>query len=111
MKLPLLSPSNPGGFEHLAPSAGLDCIVVGPHIADLHDIVERAKSTRGVSAHWDDVTLSSVLVGGRRLSYTDLLNKTLGDATGRPHDLSPFRTPSAAVCYLTSFLRRRKLNV
>jgi p-methyltransferase len=109
VKLPLFSPSGAGLDD--APASGIDCIVVGPHIAELHDLAERARSTRGVSAHWDDVTLSSVLVGGRRLSYMDLLNKSLGEATGRPHQLSPFLTPSAAVCHLTSFLRRRRLNV
>jgi radical SAM PhpK family P-methyltransferase len=110
MRLPLMG-AQPPPEEPLAPSDRLDCIVVGPYIAELQALIERARSTRGVSAHYDDVAFSSVLVDGRRLSYTDLFNRAVSSATGQPHQLSPFNQPSAAVCTLTSFLRRRGLNV
>jgi radical SAM PhpK family P-methyltransferase len=112
MKLPLVAaPPPPSAREALPPARGLDCVVVGPHELDFHTVVTRARSTQGVSGYYDDVKLNSVLIDGRRLQYTELFNRVLADATGREHALNPFRQPSAAVCYLTSFLRRRGLAV
>src|SRR5262245_8653478 len=102
MRLPLMSTPRTHADELAAPSDGIDCVLIGPHIGDMHDLLERARPTEGISAHYDDVKINTVLIEGRRLSYMELFNKSLGMATGREAHLSPFRQASAAICTLAS---------
>jgi p-methyltransferase len=109
MRLPVLVSDGVIARE-VPPASGIDCVVVGHNDPCFHDMIARARSTENVSAFYQDAKVNSVLLGGRRLHYMELLNKVLAEASGRPLQLSSFEQPSLAVCYLTSFLRRRGLN-
>jgi radical SAM PhpK family P-methyltransferase len=90
-----------------SPKPGLDCVVIGHHDMDFHEVATRARASEGASAYYADLKLNSVQVGGKRLNYMDLFNL----AAGHTDPLNPFRQPNLAVMYLTSFLRRRGLAV
>lgn len=96
--------------ENAATCDGLDCIIVGHNDVNFNTLAQRARATARQSAFYEDIKLNSVLIDGQRLSYLDLLNRALTQATGAMHALSPFRQPHLGVCYLSSFLRKRGLT-
>lgn len=92
-------------------SKKLDCIVVGYSDRDFQSYAVAQKRMRKVSGAFEDVKHNSVLLHGKRLSYMDLINHGMEQATGANPRLSLFEVPSLGVTYLTSFLRRRSLQV
>jgi radical SAM PhpK family P-methyltransferase len=108
VKLPIFT----GGAQLDLPEAeGLDCVVVGFNDIDFNERAVRARETERDSAYYADIKLNSILLGGKRLSYVDVLNRALGEVRGKDPQLNTFRQPNLAVCYLTSFLRRRRFAV
>jgi radical SAM PhpK family P-methyltransferase len=88
----------------------LDCLIIGHNEGDFHEMVMRTRATARFSAGYEDAKLNSVLLGGRRVHYMELLSRALEAATGQPQTLSSFRQPSLAACFLASHLRRRGLR-
>jgi p-methyltransferase len=91
--------------------ADLDCVVVGYHDMDFRAVAARARAARQHSGAWENLLTNSVPVGDRRLTYMDLLNRTLEQVTGRDPRLHVGTLPNLGVCYLKSFLRRRGFAV
>lgn len=85
----------------------LDCVIVGYHDVDFGSVEARARTARVYSGAYDNLKTNSVRIGGRRITYMDLLNRTLERATGRNPRLHVGELPNLASCYLKSFLRRR----
>lgn len=89
----------------------LDCIVIGYNDVDLRWVDDELKPLRHASGGYRHFRSNSVVLDGQRLHYTDLLNRALTEATGRPHALHVAQTPSLACCILKSFLAQRGLRV
>jgi radical SAM PhpK family P-methyltransferase len=85
----------------------LDCIVIGHHERDFRQVAADARRIEQFSGAYNEIKTNSVAINGERLVYPDLLNRAVESATGRNPQLNIFRQPGFAVCYLTSFLRRR----
>ncbi|MFI6692967.1 radical SAM protein [Streptomyces sp. NPDC050433] len=84
-----------------------DCIVIGYNEIDFAEHARRKRAEKGKSGGYHDLLTNSVLLGGERRTYMDLLNIVRERTTGCPSRLSAFELPSLGVAYLTSFLRRR----
>lgn len=91
-------------------SSGLDCILVGYNDIDLGWVDEELKPLRNVSGGYRHFRSNTVVMDGKRRHYTDLLNRVLTEATGRPHALHVARTPSLPCLILKSFLAARGLR-
>lgn len=85
----------------------LDCVVVGPHERDFRQVAADAKRKERYSGAYNEIKTNSALLNGERLTYPELLSRAVHQATGRDPQLNVFRQANFAVCYLTSFLRRR----
>lgn len=84
----------------------LDCVVIGHHERDFRKVAADARQMEQFSGVHNEIKTNSVLLGGERFTYPELLSRAVRDATGRDPQLSIFRQPGFAVFYLTSFLRR-----
>jgi len=88
----------------------LDCILIGYNDIDLEWVDQELKPLQHASGGYRHFRSNTVVVDGKRIHYTDLLNHALTDATGRPHQLHVANTPSLACCVLKSFLAARGLR-
>jgi p-methyltransferase len=95
----------------MSTSNNLDCVIIGHNDMDFNLVYEEVKKIGRHSGAYNDLKANSVLVGGERLTYMDLLNRTLKEATGRDHRLYACELPHLGAAYLASFLRRRDFNV
>lgn len=89
----------------------LDCLVIG-HNETPFAAYEEVLSRYGKDAEaYRDLRFSFVEVGGRKMTYTDLLNHVWRASRGLPDDGAElFKSgdiPHLAAVYLTHFLRRR----
>lgn len=84
----------------------LDCVVIGHHERDFRKVAADARQMEQFSGVHNEIKTNSVLLAGERFTYPELLSRAVLDATGHDPQLSIFRQPGFAVCYLTSFLRR-----
>lgn len=84
----------------------LDCVVIGHHERDFRKVAADAKRVEQFSGAYNEIKTNSFLVDGERITYPELLNRAVRAGTGHDPQLNIFRQPGAAVCYLTSFLRR-----
>ncbi len=91
--------------------SNLDCIIVGYHNVELAEMIQALDGTRQYSGAYHALISNSVPYDGKRLTYFDLLNQVLTQATGRDHHWHVSQLPNLAACYLKSFLNRRQLNV
>jgi len=97
----------------MSESKRLDCIVVGYNETRFDEYEATLQRYGQDSEAYRDLKFSFVDLGGRKLTYAELLNhvyrESLGPAT--PHcDFLSGDIPSLAAVYLTSFLRRRGLQ-
>ncbi|GHF65604.1 hypothetical protein GCM10010218_53900 [Streptomyces mashuensis] len=88
-----------------------DCILIGFNEIDFADFARAQKVFEATSGSYRELLTNSVLLGDRRMTYMDLLNKVRERMSGRPSRLTAFEMPSLGVAYLTSFLRRRGFDV
>ncbi|HEX8620260.1 MAG TPA: radical SAM protein [Thermoanaerobaculia bacterium] len=88
----------------------LDCILVGYNDIDLGWVDAELKPVRHASGGYRHFRSNTLVIDGKRRHYTDLLNRTLTEATGRPHALHVARTPSLPCMILKSFLAARGLH-
>src|SRR6185369_17451496 len=89
----------------------LDCILIGHNEMDFSSVQEELKKMGKHSAAYMDLKANSVRIRDERITYMDLLNRTLKDATGRDHHLSVCEVPHLGAAYLKSFLCKRNFDV
>lgn len=88
-----------------------DCIVVGYNDVSMDTIAAKHKPLRKRSGTYGELCTNSVLVGGQRLTYMDLLNTAIEKVHGVNPGLNAFEAPNLGAAYLTSFLRRKGFAV
>jgi radical SAM PhpK family P-methyltransferase len=89
----------------------LDCIVVGYNDIDFAQQLKAQKLGEKYSGGYRSSKINSLIYRGERITYTNLLNQVMAQATGVNPDLNVFKLPNLAVCYLKSYLSRRGLNI
>jgi len=89
----------------------LDCIVVGYNDIDFATQLKAQKLGEKYSGGYRSSKINSLIYNGERITYTNLLNQVIAQATGVNPDLNVFKLPNLAVCYLKSYLSRRGLNI
>ena len=102
--IPSTSPRN-------AAARGLDCVVVGYNDVPLEVFARKHRPFQKHSGTYSELKTNSVLVGGERKNYMDLLNYVLEKDRGASPNLNAFELPNLGAVYLTSFLRRRNFSV
>jgi radical SAM PhpK family P-methyltransferase len=88
----------------------LDCILIGHNDMDFSLVQEELKKIGKHSGAYVDLKANSVRVNGKRITYMDLLNRTLKEATGRDHHLYVCELPHLGAAYLKNFLCKRNFN-
>src|SRR5689334_2653596 len=91
--------------------SGIDCVLLGYHELDFRSLADQQRRMADRNGFYSYLRTNSVLLDGARVPYSELLNRVIASATGRPSRLNVFDLPNLAVCYLASFLRRRGFGV
>jgi p-methyltransferase len=89
--------------------ARIDCVIVGYHEIDFKDQLEAQRALASHSGGYRNLRANSLLYHGERITYIDLLNRSIARATDSDSSLNVFRLPNLAVCYLNYYLARRNL--
>jgi radical SAM PhpK family P-methyltransferase len=84
----------------------IDCVVVGYNDIDFQEFCARQQAMADYSGAYQEIKSNSILLDGRRVTYMDLLNRSLEGATGRPAGLSGFATPNLGAVCLVNMLRK-----
>jgi radical SAM PhpK family P-methyltransferase len=92
-------------------NGNVDCVLIGYHEMPFSDLVERSKPRAESGGTYSYLKANSVLVEGRRISYTELLNRAWARTHRDASPLNVFDLPNLGACYLASFLRRRQFSV
>ncbi|HEX8353405.1 MAG TPA: PhpK family radical SAM P-methyltransferase [Pyrinomonadaceae bacterium] len=92
-------------------SDNLDCVIIGHNDMDFREVCEEISKIGKHSGAYNDLKANSVLVGGERITYMELLNRTIREATGTDPGLYATELPHLGSAYLASFMRRRGLGV
>jgi radical SAM PhpK family P-methyltransferase len=95
-------PSPPPGV-----AGTIDCVVVGYNEVEFDAFARSQRKSAAHSGAYNEVKTNSVLIGGQRRTYMDLLNAAVREGRGADPGLSGFKAPALGAIYLTSFLRRR----
>jgi len=88
----------------------VDCVVVGYNDVDFSQFAARQKQMADYSGAYQEVKANSILLDGRRVTYMDLLNRSLEAVTGHNPQLNGFKAPNLGACLLTNMLRRHGLK-
>lgn len=88
----------------------MDCVVIGYYDQPLDELLASMKPFASASGGWRYLHMSSVLLNGRQINYSTLLNSAVSAATGRPSSLHTYRLPNLAAYHLAGFLRKQGLN-
>jgi radical SAM PhpK family P-methyltransferase len=89
----------------------LDCIVVGYNDLPFDSLVKKHQPLERHSATYSELRTNSILLGGARRNYMELLNKALERIHGHDPQLNSFEAPNLGAVYLASFLHRQGLAV
>src|SRR5437763_1270542 len=89
----------------------LDCIVIGYNDVPFSQLADKHKPLQKYSATYNELKTNSVLVGGERKNYMELLNHTITQTHGSDPRFNAFELPNLGAIYLTSYLRRRGFGV
>jgi radical SAM PhpK family P-methyltransferase len=92
-------------------SAELDCVVVGFYEHQYGEELAKRKESSRESGAYAYVLGQLVPYRGRRIPYMELFNLAAKQATGHDPNLNLAETPNLGVVVLTSFLRKRGLQV
>jgi p-methyltransferase len=95
----------------MSDTSKLDCIIVGYNDVDFGHSLKAQKLGEKYSGGYRSSKINSLIYRGERITYTNLLNQIITQATGENPELNVFKLPNLAVCYLKSYLSRRNLNV
>ena len=88
----------------------LDCVVIGYNDTDFEGLLERHEPFQAISGGYRHLIANSVMIGGRRLKYFDVLNAARRSAGIRGDSLHVAKMPNLGVHYLVSFLRGQGLR-
>ena len=89
----------------------LDCIVVGYNDLDFSHVKQNHKEMSEHSGAYNHIITNSVQYRGERITYMELLNRVLSEATRRKQRLHVCELPNLGGYHLASFLRQRELSV
>src|SRR5947209_15636941 len=89
----------------------LDCIVIGYNDVPFSQLADKHKPLEWYSGKYSALKSNSVLVGGERKNYMELLNHTITQTHGSDPRFNAFELPNLGAIYLTSYLRRRGFGV
>jgi radical SAM PhpK family P-methyltransferase len=95
----------------MSPDPVTDCILIGYNDTDFGAFAATQKSLQNHSGAYHEVKANSLIMHGKRLTYMDMLNHGIAEATGRNPGLNVFEAPSQGVCYLASYLLKRDFKV
>jgi p-methyltransferase len=89
----------------------VDCLIIGFHEIDLKRIVNDYEIMKKHTGAYLHLLHAIVRFRGEWAHYTYIFNAVLSEVMGKPVHLNLMRMPNLAVCYLKSFLVRRKFDV
>ncbi|MFF7338398.1 PhpK family radical SAM P-methyltransferase [Streptomyces sp. NPDC008163] len=87
----------------------LDCVLIGPHELDFDQYEAGLRAMGEDSIAYRVLKTNSTVLDGRRMTYFDMLNRLMTDATGRKSDLHVCKLPSLAIGHLKTALHRAGL--
>ncbi len=90
-------------------ASALDCILIGPHELDFDQYEAGLRAMGDDSIAYRVLKTNSSVLDGRRMTYYDMLNRMMSDATGQPSDLHVCKLPSLAIGHLKTALHRAGL--
>src|SRR5262249_55108133 len=88
----------------------LDCIVIGYNDMSFAKLANKHKPLQTRSGMYSELKTNSVLLGGERKDYMELLNYIITKTHGSNPHLNAFEVPNLGAVYLTNYLRRRGLS-
>lgn len=88
----------------------IDCVIVGYNDIDFRQVTQNLKGRESLGAY-ENLKMNSLIFGGQRVTYMNLLNQILETTTGINPGLHTAKAPSLGVLYLAHFLRKRHFNV
>jgi radical SAM PhpK family P-methyltransferase len=89
----------------------IDCILVGYNDMDFDRFAAMQKSMESHSGAYHEIKTNSLILHGKRITYMDLINHAIIQATDQHPRLNVFEAPLQAVCYLASYLKKKEFNV
>lgn len=91
----------------------IDCIIIGYNDVSFSSLWNEAKQLDAFSGKQWALMLESVEYQGERVSYDFLLNENdhLTQKKGKGTNLHVYNLPNLGICYLYSYLKKRKFNV
>jgi radical SAM superfamily enzyme YgiQ (UPF0313 family) len=81
----------------------IDCVIVGYNDVAFGEVVHAAEPTQKWSGTYHNIRTNSVMLGGERITYMDLLNRVRARSIGHS-SLQVSQMPSLGAWYLRSFL-------
>jgi radical SAM PhpK family P-methyltransferase len=94
-------------------SSTLDCVIIGYYEPPFEEYEAMVRGLGEDSEAYRDLKFSFVEIGGRKMTYAELLSHAYRLASGDQGTEDVFKSgdiPSLAAVYLTNFLRRRGLR-
>src|SRR5919108_753744 len=82
----------------------LDCVIVGYNDVSFPDLVKTYEAIKHYSGAYHSIRTNSVPVGTERVTYMELLNRSIARRTGRHPGLHVAKMPSLGAWHLRSFL-------
>src|SRR5262249_12854045 len=104
-------PSERGPGAGPMKTSNLDCVIIGFYERDYDGEIGLAREAKETSGFYRYLHWQFPYVDGRRVPLMDLLNSSLTAATGHDYRLNMADLPNLGTIVLTSFLRRRGLDV
>lgn len=89
----------------------LDCILIGFNDEKMETAMKRVTHYKERSASYEHLISRSAIVDGKRLKFSELVNRSISASIGKESDLSVYRMPNMAVHYLSDYLLKRGMNV
>jgi radical SAM PhpK family P-methyltransferase len=85
----------------------IDCVVVGYNDSSFDALFQKTARYKDTSGGFRHLMANSLVFGGKRVKYADVLNLCLERATGKPSRRHVGQMANLGACYLTSFLKAR----
>lgn len=93
------------------PNDKLDCVVVGYNDISARQMNDVRVCANDISGASRTVLHNTIELSGKRMNYMELLNTVLEETLHETPQLHVMKMPNLAICYLTSFLSRKGLDV
>jgi anaerobic magnesium-protoporphyrin IX monomethyl ester cyclase len=88
----------------------LDCAVIGYNDALFPDLLDRLEPYKNVTAAYEHMIAQSVMLKGKRLKYSELINACISHSREEECNFSIFCMPSLGVSYLVNFLLNKGIK-